>query len=446
MKRGFIQILKFWASNKWPREFQNLKKKKKKTCVKLSIPIRSVTGDAASLTVVVTMYKRDDYVRNKPGGVFSRWQGFARSMLLPKPFSETAELRRTVADYSLISRGLAPKILREAKGNREDLRVGKDFVGSRYRVQESIQGLGVAVNIHDADDISHGQTESIRTRLRSYGRPVPLLKKLGDNVSQTITQKKTGGRSKDKKHGFEEERDVSCVEAEENNTNGVHASVLRLSRSRPQPVLERHDDIVDGSDSASVCGVLQEDGTTCLTAPVTGRKRCTEHKGQRITCAPPVKKPPCEEETEEICGVILPEMVRCRSKPVSGRKRCEDHKGMRVNAFFFLLNPTERDKILKEDKSKPETRTSSTNQEEPRQSPSCEATTKNGLPCTRSAPNGTRRCWQHKDEASDHKSSENVKSTTVVCGVKLYTGSVCGKPPVKGRKRCQEHKGMRITS
>nr|VDC75199.1 unnamed protein product [Brassica rapa] len=374
------------------------------------------------------MYKRDDYVRNKPGGVFSRWQGFARSMLLPKPFSETAELRRTVADYSLISRGLAPKILREAKGNREDLRVGKDFVGSRYRVQESIQGLGVAVNIHDADDISHGQTESIRTRLRSYGRPVPLLKKLGDNVSQTITQKKTGGRSKDKKHGFEEERDVSCVEAEENNTN------------------ERHDDIVDGSDSASVCGVLQEDGTTCLTAPVTGRKRCTEHKGQRITCAPPVKKPPCEEETEEICGVILPEMVRCRSKPVSGRKRCEDHKGMRVNAFFFLLNPTERDKILKEDKSKPETRTSSTNQEEPRQSPSCEATTKNGLPCTRSAPNGTRRCWQHKDEASDHKSSENVKSTTVVCGVKLYTGSVCGKPPVKGRKRCQEHKGMRITS
>lgn len=432
--------------SRWPREFQNLKKKKKKTCVKLSIPIRSVTGDAASLTVVVTMYKRDDYVRNKPGGVFSRWQGFARSMLLPKPFSETAELRRTVADYSLISRGLAPKILREAKGNREDLRVGKDFVGSRYRVQESIQGLGVAVNIHDADDISHGQTESIRTRLRSYGRPVPLLKKLGDNVSQTITQKKTGGRSKDKKHGFEEERDVSCVEAEENNTNGVHASVLRLSRSRPQPVLERHDDIVDGSDSASVCGVLQEDGTTCLTAPVTGRKRCTEHKGQRITCAPPVKKPPCEEETEEICGVILPEMVRCRSKPVSGRKRCEDHKGMRVNAFFFLLNPTERDKILKEDKSKPETRTSSTNQEEPRQSPSCEATTKNGLPCTRSAPNGTRRCWQHKDEASDHKSSENVKSTTVVCGVKLYTGSVCGKPPVKGRKRCQEHKGMRITS
>ncbi|CDY68465.1 BnaA01g35250D [Brassica napus] len=376
------------------------------------------------------MYKRDDYVRNKPDGVFSRWQGFARSMLLPKPFSETAELRRTVADYSLISRGLAPKILTGAKGNREDLRVGKDFVGSRYRVQEPIQGLGVAVNIHDADDISHGQTESFRTRLRSYGRPVPLLKKLGDNASQTITQKKTGGRSKDKKHGFEEERDVSCVEPEENNNTN-----------------SRHDDIVDGSDSASVCGVLQEDGTTCLTAPVTGRKRCTEHRGQRISCVHSVKKPPCEEETEEICGVILPEMVRCRSKPVSGRKRCEDHKGMRVNAFFFLLNPTDRDKILKEDnKSKPETLTSSMNQEEPGESHSCEATTKNGLPCTRSAPNGSKRCWQHKDETVDQKSSENVQTSTTVCGVKLHNGSVCEKTPVKGRKRCQEHKGMRITS
>ncbi|CAH8318136.1 unnamed protein product [Eruca vesicaria subsp. sativa] len=402
------------------------------------------------------MYKRDDYIRNKPDAVFSKWQGFARSMLLPKPFPETAELRRNVADYSLISRGLAPKILVGAK-DREDLRVGKDVVG-RYRGQESIQGLGVAVKIHDVN-ASLGQTENIRTRLRSYGRSVPQFMSPREQVvSQTITQKKSGNRSKEEKHGFAEERDVNCVEAKENINNNVHASVLRLSRSRPQPVLERHDDVVDGSDSATVCGVLQEDGTTCSTASVIGRKRCTEHKGQRISCVPPVKKTQCEvptareecEENEEICGVILPDMVRCRSKPVSRRKRCEDHKGMRVNAFFFLLNRTERDKILKEEKSKPETRTSSMNQEEPGQILLCEATTKNGLPCTRSAPKGSRICWQHKDETLDHKSSENVQTSAtvsqVVCGVKLYNGSVCEKPPVKGRKRCEEHKGMRITS
>ncbi|CAH8333004.1 unnamed protein product [Eruca vesicaria subsp. sativa] len=101
-------------------------------------------------------------------------------------------------------------------------------------------------------------------------------------------------------------------------------------------------------------------------------------------------------------------MIRCKSKPVSRRKRCEDHKGMRVNAFFFLLNPTERDK------SKPVTRSSSMNQEEPGQSLLCEATTKNGLPCTRSAPKGSRRCWQHKDGTLDNKSSENVQTSANV--------------------------------
>ncbi|CAH8307999.1 unnamed protein product [Eruca vesicaria subsp. sativa] len=199
--------------------------------------------------------------------------------------------------------------------------------------------------------------------------------------------KKSGKRSKEEKHGIEEERDVNCVEAKENNNNNF-------------PVVDVDgDDVADGSDSATVCGVLQEDGTTCTTSPVIGRKRWTEHKGQRISCLPPAKNLPCkvptarEEcgETKEICGVILPDMIRCKSKPVSRRKRCEDHNGMRVNAFFFLLNPTERDKILKEDKSKPVTRSSSMNQEEPSQSLLCEATTKNGLPCTRSAPKGSTK-------------------------------------------------------
>ncbi|CAH8333001.1 unnamed protein product [Eruca vesicaria subsp. sativa] len=67
------------------------------------------------------------------------------------------------------------------------------------------------------------------------------------------------------------------TKAKENNNNNV-------------PVVDVDgDDVVDGSDSATVCGVLQEDGTTCTTAPVIGRKRCTEHKGQRISCLPPAK-------------------------------------------------------------------------------------------------------------------------------------------------------------
>ncbi|WZY91423.1 hypothetical protein YC2023_063752 [Brassica napus] len=50
------------------------------------------------------------------------------------------------------------------------------------------------------------------------------------------------------------------------------------------------------------------------------------------------------------CGVILPNMEPCSKRPVPGRKRCEDHKGMRTNAFLFLLNRTDREKTVKDEK------------------------------------------------------------------------------------------------
>ncbi|CAB79472.1 putative transcription factor, partial [Arabidopsis thaliana] len=340
---------------------------------------------------------------------------------------------------------------------KENFREGKDLVG-RNRVQGAFQGLYELSHDHGRkDDVlvaNLGQPESIRSRLRSYSRSFAHHDLLKQGLSQTIlptTQNKSDNQTEEKKSDSEEEREVSS-DAAEKESNSL-PSILRLSRSRPQPVSEKHDDIVDESDSASACGVLLEDGTTCTTTPVKGRKRCTEHKGKRLSRVSPGIHIPCEvptvrecEETENICGVILPDMIRCRSKPVSRRKRCEDHKGMRVNAFFFLLNPTERDKAVNEDKSKPET---STGMNQEGSGLLCEATTKNGLPCTRSAPEGSKRCWQHKDKTLNHGSSENVQSATasqVICGFKLYNGSVCEKSPVKGRKRCEEHKGMRITS
>ncbi|XP_010448316.1 PREDICTED: protein EFFECTOR OF TRANSCRIPTION 1-like [Camelina sativa] len=410
------------------------------------------------------MFKRDDYIRTNHDAVFPKWQGFARSMLLRKPISETAELRKTYPDYSLISRDLGPKIL--IGDNKENFRKGKDCVG-RYRVQEALPGLselGVSVINHDQGRKNDGllatlgQAESIKYRLRSYGRSIThhdLLKKLGDTPRESglsQTQKKAGNKTEENKHDSAEERDISSDAAEKESN-------LQLSPSRPQPVSDRHshDDLADGSNSASVCGLLLEDGTTCNTTPIKGRKRCTEHKGKKLSRVSPVKLIPsevptrreCQETDDDICGVILPDMVRCRRPPVLRRKRCEDHKGMRVNAFFFLLTPTERDEAVKEDKSKLKTCTGLI-QEGSGLNLVCEATTNNGLPCTRRAPKGSKRCWQHKDKTVDHgSSSENVQSATtrqLICGVKLYNGSVCEKAPVKGRKRCEEHKGMRIAS
>ncbi|CAE6121081.1 unnamed protein product [Arabidopsis arenosa] len=218
-------------------------------------------------------------------------EGFARSMLLRKPISETAELRKTFADYSLISRDLGPKILIGAN-DKDNFRKEKDRVGSRYRVQGAFPGLYELGHDHGRkDDVlvaNLGQPESIRSRLR-------------------------GNRTEEKKYDSAEEREVSS-DAAEKEINSL-PSILRLSPSRPQPVSERHDDIVDESDSASVCGVLLEDGTTCTTIPIKGRKRCAEHKGKKLSRVSPENHIPCEvptaresKETEDTCGVILPDM------------------------------------------------------------------------------------------------------------------------------------------
>ncbi|KAK9947927.1 hypothetical protein M0R45_003522 [Rubus argutus] len=37
-----------------------------------------------------------------------------------------------------------------------------------------------------------------------------------------------------------------------------------------------------------------------------------------------------------------------------------------------------------------------------------------------------------------------TQENTIICGVAAADGSICRRPPVQGRKRCAEHKGMRI--
>lgn len=296
-------------------------------------------------------------------------------------------------------------------------------------------------------------------------RQLDLLKKLGDRefmskrksgISRVLfpfLRNQVGIRIKGEKHVLKEERKLSPDVDEEKSSNFL-TSILKLTRSRPQPVSERFDEI-DGSCSDSVCGVMLEDGGCCNRSPVKGRKRCVEHKGQRVCRVSPEKNRTPQPEiftgqdhdhkdSDVMCGVILPDMEPCSKRPVPGRKRCEDHKGMRINAFLFLLNRTDREKTIKDEKSNQESR--DINQEEA-STRFCEATTKNGLPCTRSSPKGSKRCWQHKEKTSGHCSLVNVQTEAakiVACGVKLCNGFICERSPVKGRKRCEEHKGMRI--
>ncbi|CAH8320134.1 unnamed protein product [Eruca vesicaria subsp. sativa] len=482
-------------------------------------------GDGRSFAVVPTVYKREDYKRTKHDAVFSKWKVLIGS------------------------------------NDWEDFKSGKDGVG-RYRVQNlpcrsspGLYELGVAVIGHDqarkldSDDVLAaylGQAESVRSRLQCYGRsgahlrnvynnnnnlndcetiespdkkPVTtglfedifikdgsvvyrwapmgskreaeategmllstfdyawnkgsngerrqldLLMKLGDRefmrnrksgISRVLfpfLRNQVGIRIKGEKHVLEEERKLSSDVGEEKKkkSSTFFTSIIKLTRSRPQPVSDITDEI-DGS----VCGVILENGGRCSRSPVKGRKRCEEHKGQRVCRVSPVKPQPeiflrqdYKHEDSDVftCGVILPNMEPCSKKPVQGRKRCEDHKGMRINAFLVLLNRTDCEKTVKTEKYDPEPRTGNIVEEQEALTSFCEATTKSGSPCTRSSPKGSKRCWQHKEKTSGDSLPEKIHPVTrtqVRCGVHLCSGLVCERSPVKGRKRCEEHKGMRV--
>ncbi|KAH7854982.1 hypothetical protein Vadar_019855 [Vaccinium darrowii] len=89
------------------------------------------------------------------------------------------------------------------------------------------------------------------------------------------------------------------------------------------------------------------------------------------------------DDLSNICGVVLGHGSVCIRPPVGGRKRCDEHKGMKVQGSTS------------------------------------------------------------KQLITDGKSHV---SSFPSCSLTLDDGSLCRKPPVHGNKRCEEHKGRKITA
>ncbi|WCJ42661.1 Protein EFFECTOR OF TRANSCRIPTION 2 [Euphorbia peplus] len=169
--------------------------------------------------------------------------------------------------------------------------------------------------------------------------------------------------------------------------------IFKFSRWQPRLVAEQCS--ID-ENSSNICGIITSEGIPCKQPPVQGRKRCKQHKGMRIYglrskpitdgnshVAPDVN---LNSKSSSVCGVNLGDGNLCKREPVSGRKRCSEHKGMRIKSSIVI-------KSISEGKQKPKHG--------------------NGL--------------------------------TLECGVGLEDGSVCSRTPVQGRKRCEEHKGIRVS-
>ncbi|KAK9060801.1 hypothetical protein SSX86_021507 [Deinandra increscens subsp. villosa] len=176
----------------------------------------------------------------------------------------------------------------------------------------------------------------------------------------------------------------SSFYTKQNDTN-ILVKILKFGRSRPTVVSK---DCNMNSNNVGTCGVAMDHGSICRRPPVEGRKRCVDHKGMKVDTyiRPTVVSKDCNMNSNNAgtCGVALGHGSVCIRPPVEGRKRCIDHKGMKVNAY---VRPT----VVSKD------------------------------------------C--------------NVNSNNVgTCGVALGDGSICIRPPVEGRKRCVDHKGMKVNA
>ena len=128
------------------------------------------------------------------------------------------------------------------------------------------------------------------------------------------------------------------------------------------------------------------------------------------------------QENAKICGVALGDGSVCTRPPAERRKRCPEHKGMRTNvstAKAIMAPKLESTEVL-----------------EP------------GVYCQKKGNGYIDQSVGHDVEdppkiVVDSPVDESITNTNI-CGIILNDGSICKRQPVKGRKRCQEHKGKRI--
>lgn len=110
------------------------------------------------------------------------------------------------------------------------------------------------------------------------------------------------------------------------------------------------------------------------------------------------------EDNSNICGVALGQGSVCIRPPVEGRKRCSEHKGMKVNGSTLKLKVNSQ------------------------------MIYSGRVPVFASDP-GSLKLQPGKCPVN-----EDLSST---CGIALNDGSLCTRKPVRGRKRCEEHKGRK---
>lgn len=243
------------------------------------------------------------------------------------------------------------------------------------------------------------------------------------------------------------------------NNSGTYANeeghnflsqIFKFTKSQPRLVLESHG---ADEDHTGICGVPLDDGSVCRRPPVKGRKRCTQHKGLRISRSNPVKPPVIEEKC------IDSEEHKWRSTNGSnsnllGASEYVHNVDFVANARSFSNSP----EMSRSGRVQPPQVFSNRYTTKPHYDNICGVESGDGTSCNRQPVKGRVRCEEHKGmkiKGIKSKSAEEDKSNVYdacsnlssfnekdlcssVCGAQTLNGSNC-RSPVKGNTSCWQH-------
>ncbi|KAK8966779.1 hypothetical protein KSP40_PGU022085 [Platanthera guangdongensis] len=362
----------------------------------------------------------------------------------------------------------------------EDHASGKEGV-ERYRIHNlpnssscpGLYELGVAsfpsvtghrsrkLDVEDIIVVYLGQADNIRTRLQEYGRSGSHL----DQVNLSICNKNNGNSTEGGPGLFKDifSRSYSIMfrwapiknkrEAEKTEIqllyifdyawnrreNGKcrHADILPMlnhnSRNSVRSALTR---LLHWKDEA-----FRKRAGINIDAVISPFKEETPPSGLKGYLLPGILKvspsqlrflPGDDKSVADhiICGVATGHGSICLNRPVPGRRRCAEHKGKKITGVGSASRRMSGEVLVVDGSKKPEF-----NHDEEKNS-ICGVIKMDGCVCRRRPAMGRKRCEEHKGK----------RLSAGICGVVSDNGYACSRIPVSGKKRCEEHKGMRMVA
>ncbi|XP_062189831.1 protein EFFECTOR OF TRANSCRIPTION 2-like isoform X2 [Phragmites australis] len=237
-------------------------------------------------------------------------------------------------------------------------------------------------------------------------------------------------------------------QAHRRRSEGYKVKNIDVAKRRTVPI----------QDSNSVCGVVLEDGSSCLELPVQGRKRCTLHKDQAqeselmsknldTTMKEQLRQSSSFEAKEVKTGEATTEDGADETSRDAGI--CED-KTFHAESESQVQQPSGRMwfELIKAQKKSASLHSS--------RGPGCHARVADDVApiCGAMIDNGSykmvpiaerKTCEEHTGMKVTGASFSRSSGWPCTCGARTSDGSPCMNQPVEGRKRCALHIGQRAS-